>query len=172
MPKGTYQRITLLQRIENSIVKQENGCWEWIKHIDKYGYGQISVKEDGIHKSKLIHRVMYELKHGTIQDGLLACHTCDNRKCCNPDHIFLGTAKDNAEDMVAKGRSVVSSGAFTSEKTKGEKNGRSLLTQEDVDEIRARRDKGLKYGELKAMAEEFGIAYVTIQKIVANKIWN
>jgi len=172
MPKGTYQRITLLQRIENSIVKQENGCWEWNKHLDKDGYGQISVKgTDGIHRNCRSHRVMYELKHGEIKDGLLACHTCDNRKCCNPDHIFLGTAKDNAEDMVAKGRSVVSSGAFTSEKTKGEKNGRSLLTQEDVDEIRARRDKGLKYGELKAMAEEFGIAYVTIQKIVAGKLW-
>ena len=171
MPKGTYQRITLLQRIENSIVKQENGCWEWTKCLDKDGYGDISVTTDKQRRTKKAHRVMYELKHGEIEDGLLACHTCDNRKCCNPDHIFLGTAKDNAEDMVAKGRSVVSSGAFTSEKTKGEKNGRSLLTQEDVDEIRARRDKGLKYGELKAMAEEFGIAYVTIQKIVAGKLW-
>ena len=171
MPKGTYQRITLLQRIENSIVKQENGCWEWTKCLDKDGYGDISVTIDKQRYTKKAHRVMYELKNGSIENGLLACHTCDNRKCCNPDHIFLGTAKDNAEDMVAKGRSVVSSGAFTSEKTKGEKNGRSLLTQEDVDEIRERRDKGLKYGELKAMAEEFGIAYITIQKIVAGKLW-
>jgi len=169
MPKGTYHRITLLQRIENSIVKQENGCWEWTKCLDKDGYGDISVTIDKQRHTKKAHRVMYELKHGAIQDGLLACHTCDNRKCCNPDHIFLGTAKDNAQDMIAKGRNVAPSEAFKD--TAGEKNGRSKLTQEDVDEIRARYAKGLKYGELKAMAVEFDMAYITIQKIVAGKLW-
>ena len=84
------------------------------------------------------------------------------------DHLFIGTHKENSEDMVAKGRSVASSGCFTSENTKGEKNGRSKLTKEQIEDIRSR---DIKRGDMSKMAVEFGVAYTTMCKIVAGKLW-
>lgn len=88
------------ERIKNKIKITENGCWEWQGYVLKSGYAQMSVNN----KSTLIHRATYELYKGKIPDGLLACHTCDNKICCNPNHIFLGTYKDNMQDAQKKGK--------------------------------------------------------------------
>jgi len=149
-----------------SVEKKDNGCWEWMGHLDKGGYGRITVRQNNKAYNRGVHRTMYELKHGAIQDGLFACHKCDNAKCCNPDHIFLGTHQDNMDDKLAKGHCIVPPGAKA-----GEKNGRSKLTQEMVNQIRERYAKGLKYGEAKEMAEEFGIAYVTLNGIINGRTW-
>lgn len=75
-------------------------CWEWTGTLNggKYGWINVSKKVWGV------HRLMYFLYKGPIPEGLLVCHTCDNRRCCNPEHLWLGTKRDNALDMVAKGR--------------------------------------------------------------------
>lgn len=75
-------------------------CWEWKASKSVNGYGKI--RWEG--KSQLAHRVSWELHFGLIPTGLQVCHSCDNRTCVRPDHLFLGTAQDNTDDMMNKSR--------------------------------------------------------------------
>lgn len=90
------------KRVWSRIDKSSNtrGCWEWTGYCHSWGYGQISIK----HKTYAMHRLMYEQFKGPIPDGLFICHACDNPKCCNPDHLWAGTQKENIQDCVRKGR--------------------------------------------------------------------
>lgn len=90
----------LLDRLADKFTVGD-GCWEWTAHRDKHGYGRIRL--NGI--PALAHRVVYELLVGAIPEGLFALHHCDNPGCVRPDHIFLGTQRDNMRDMWKKGRS-------------------------------------------------------------------
>lgn len=82
-------------------VNKTESCWTWTAAIRaSTGYGVFKI--DGITKDA--HRMSYELFKGPIPSGMLVCHMCDNRKCVSPNHIFLGTYKDNYNDAVAKGR--------------------------------------------------------------------
>jgi hypothetical protein len=83
-------------------VNHENGCWEWALYIDKRGYGEL--KMPGTRVNKRAHRVAYEARFGDIPKGLFVCHKCDNPKCVNPDHLFVGTHQDNMDDMMKKNR--------------------------------------------------------------------
>lgn len=78
----------------------EEDCWLWIGTLHNKGYGLFGV--DG--RIQRCHRIAYELENGPIPDGMLVCHSCDNRDCVNPAHLWLGTAQDNTTDMVRKGR--------------------------------------------------------------------
>lgn len=82
-------------------VNEITGCWEWKRATNNIGYGMFRWAT-GIMRTA--HRVSYELFKGPIPKGLVVCHTCDNPKCVNPDHLWLGTMKDNHTDMVNKGR--------------------------------------------------------------------
>jgi hypothetical protein len=87
----------LLKRIT---INEETGCWEWQGAVNNIGYGMI---RDG-KKMRTTHRVSYEYHTGDIPDDKCVLHTCDNRKCANPDHLWIGTHKENIEDMISKGR--------------------------------------------------------------------
>jgi hypothetical protein len=75
-------------------------CWPWTAYLAPRGYGMMTYA----HKTKRSHRWAWELTNGPIPDGVYVCHTCDNPRCCNPTHLWLGTQFDNMRDMVAKGR--------------------------------------------------------------------
>lgn len=134
------------------------GCWLWTHSVTKCGgYAQLSV--DGV--AKRGNRLSYELYKGEIPKGLLVCHTCDMPSCINPDHLFLGTHKDNTMDMIRKGRD-----RFPGAKI-GEKNVNSKLTERDVIKIR-------KMGgsvQRKVMMKIFKVSLMTLYDVISRKTW-
>jgi hypothetical protein len=111
----TKYKKEFVERFWKKVDKRGNGdCWEWTASIQSKGYGCISVEG----KIKLAHRVAYEIASDEeVPDGMMVLHRCDNRRCVNPSHLFLGSNQDNVDDMVKKDR-----------QARGEKNGRSKLT--------------------------------------------
>jgi hypothetical protein len=77
-----------------------NNCWVWLGKRSSNGYGLFYMNGS----DKRAHRLAYQFRFGEIPEGKLICHKCDNRLCINPDHLFAGSAKDNMDDMISKGR--------------------------------------------------------------------
>lgn len=144
-------------RFERSYRVSPNGCWDWTLSVDHRGYGQFRVA-DGERKA---HRLAYELYVGTIPPSLMVCHHCDNRRCVNPAHLFLGTAADNSADMVRKGRMKLP-------ETAGAKNSQAKLNDEAARYIIARAGCGATNS---ATARELGVAVSTVWKIVNGRAW-
>jgi hypothetical protein len=92
--------IPLNIRIENAVKKTDSNCWLLPAHKGCNGYAKLKVQ--GVHKRA--HRVAYEAFVGPIPDKMLVLHHCDIRHCVNPEHLWIGTAKQNTEDMIKKGR--------------------------------------------------------------------
>ena len=90
-------------------VEKSDGCWLWTGAAYSYGYGRVSVK--GVQSAA--HRVSYVISNGSIPDDMQVCHTCDNRLCVRPHHLFLGTAADNAQDREKKGRGYKPVGTYS-----------------------------------------------------------
>lgn len=148
------KRARLIDTFDQHFQRNEaTGCLEWTRSCDKDGYGYIWTDI----KLRRVHQVAYERKHGPIPKGKWVLHHCDNPKCGNPDHLFLGDNKSNVADKVAKGRH-----AF------GERNGRANLTEADIRQIR--RDYAL--GERQVdLAKRFGVHQTHISLIVTRKEW-
>jgi hypothetical protein len=138
-------------------------CWPWLGlRVTARGqltYGTIF----GGGRHHWTNRLAWELANGPIPEGLLVLHHCDNRPCCNPAHLFLGTHTDNARDMVAKGRGV-NPRPFPN----GEANPNARLTAAQVARIRELAASGLRDP---VIAGEFGIAPQTVGKIVLRRRW-
>ncbi len=123
--KRNRRGIDIKERLFEKIEKT-NTCWIWKGCLIESGYGTIGYKG----KNFVVHRLMYELFVAKIPEGMLACHICDNKLCCNPSHIFLGTHKDNLVDMVNKKRSNF-----------GEKHHNARLKTEEAREIKFSKEK-------------------------------
>lgn len=102
-----HARVPLEVRFWEKVVRKgANDCWLWTAATDNHGYGQIML---GSYRSAnkrphKAHRVAWELMRGPIPDGMLVCHRCDNPRCCNPSHLFLGDQRANMRDASDKGR--------------------------------------------------------------------
>lgn len=142
-------RKALGKRIFDKNYKKTEGCWEWTGTLNQGGYGKFR----GINAS----RIMWEYEYGKILDDLQVLHTCDNRKCVNPSHLFLGTISDNMKDKVKKNR-----------QSKGSKIGNSILNEEIVYQIRKQRLEGKTYKELQ---EIFSISFYLVRSICKNRQW-
>lgn len=136
-------------------VDTDGDCWEWQASKRKDGYGR--VRYDG--STQLAHRVAWMITFGSIPEGAVVCHTCDNKGCVNPEHLFLGTQADNLQDMRDKGRG-----------SKGESHGMAKITQQIVDDIRQLYATGeMNQYEL---AEMFSLSQGYISDIVNRRKWN
>ena len=93
-----------IDRFNSRVKKLESGCWIWIGGKNHQGYGYAYWKEKGRNTSA--HRLSWMIHNGKIPEGLFVCHSCDNPPCVRIDHLWLGTNKENSEDMVKKNRSV------------------------------------------------------------------
>lgn len=132
-----------------------SGCWLWVNCISgREGYGQISSAGVQLYA----HRLSYVAFKGPIPDGLFVCHKCDVRTCVNPDHLFLGTAGDNARDRDSKGRSGTH-GLY------GEKSHTAKLNDEKVRAILA--DKRSQA----AIARDYGVTQSQISRIKNGHVW-
>lgn len=143
---------TPLERLLDKIVKAQNGCWEWIAAKNPAGYG-VMVYKNGV---RLATRISWMEHIGEIPDGMMVCHKCDNPACVNPDHLFLGTQRDNMEDMIRKGRQYHPS---------GEEFNKSKLNWDAIRDIRTSDMTGY------ALAKKYGVGKSTVYAILHNRTW-
>jgi hypothetical protein len=141
----------------------ENGCWNWRCTLDGCGYGFVRINK----KMYRAHRVAWELTNGTIPDNMVVCHKCDNPKCVNPQHLFLGTQAENIADMRNKGRA--RDVGNTKNHAYGQANGRAKLNEQDVKTIRWMHESGTLTKE--QIAKHFNVSGVLVGLIVRRKIW-
>lgn len=131
----------------------DNGCFNCIEGSGhKRGYRSVVIDKRRVYA----HRYVYEQRHGTIPDGAVIRHLCDNPKCINSLHLAAGTQRDNVYDMIAHGRKVI---------LKGENSGRAVLTAENVKEILMSTDSTI------ALGKKFGVNAATVQRIKSGELW-
>ncbi len=162
-------RKTLEQRLAQYTVPQPNGCIHWVGHTDDDGYAIACMTLSDGKKNRKVHRLVLERKLGRpLKPGMLACHTCDTPNCVNETCLFEGTALDNNQDMISKGR-----WRAGKQDNRGEANPNRILSTADVNFIRRHHQKGAKIGPYTtgALSRLFGVNRTQIQRIVANKAW-
>jgi hypothetical protein len=133
----------LRMTIMNKSVVKENGCWEW-KGAKTHGYGAIMRNRQRLR----VHRVSYELWCGSIPEGMVIRHVCDNPCCVNPSHLEYGTQAENIQDIVVRGR-----------------HGRRKLTKEQVEAIRASTDSN------RALSDKYGVGIIAIRRAKKGETW-
>lgn len=140
-------------RIDHSLPKDV--CWPFNGAITATGYGCIVLKK----KAYYPHRLMWEKHKGGIPHGMFVLHRCDNRRCCNPNHLFLGTHKDNMRDMVNKKRHIY-----------GDKFGHAIARPKAAAIIEALKERG-GYGKFNSIARDFSVSHGVVTSLYRGTHW-
>jgi hypothetical protein len=149
--RHTCKVIPILERFWSKVNKSDD-CWNWTAATNKKGYG-IFDRDSGFATA---HRYSYFLHFGEIPKNKIICHKCDNPKCVNPSHLFVGTIADNNKDKTNKNR-----------QAKGAVTNKAKLTREDIIKIR----KLTKNTTLRKIATMFNVAHSTISSIKLGYTW-
>lgn len=150
----------LLVRFEKKYAKSEpSECWEWNGALNARGYGFVQMNK----KEILAHRLGWFFRYGPIPDGLCVLHHCDNRRCVNPSHLFLGTRTDNNADCTKKGRN----GAFFKTHV-GRLHPNAKLDDGKIQEIRRLFSDGVIRADL---ARRFGVSKSNMTSIINGRTW-
>ena len=147
-----------LRQAMDARTDKSGGCWNWTGGMHGVGYGSLSKK---LHASGYAHRAAYELANGPIPKGAYVLHKCDNRRCVNPAHLFVGSHLDNIKDMQAKGRHKGGS-------LPGAKNPSAKFSPEQIGAIRERAQAGV---QKKCIEQEFGISETQYYRVVRGQSW-
>lgn len=140
------------ERSFNEKVIIQQGCWEWAGAINSGGYTNI--------KGRQGHRVSWRIHRGEIPDGKMVLHTCDNKRCTNPKHLFLGTNADNMADMKDKGRG---------RSCPGEASPNAKISQQDARDIRAEYNSS-RISQQK-LADRYGVSQRMISFVVRGETY-
>lgn len=145
-----------LIRFWNNVAKKNiDECWNWIGTLNDSGYGKFCIK----HQMKYADRVSYYLHYGSYDPKLFVCHKCDNPQCVNPNHLFLGTSKDNMQDAKNKCRTCI-----------GSKNATSVLNESLVHNLIKDILIG-KYNNLNQICKEYQLSETAIKNILNGNTW-
>ncbi len=144
-------------------------CWPFQGDRDSGGYGRVKINK----RKAAAHRIAWGFANGEIPEGMFVCHHCDNPPCCNPAHLFIGTALDNHNDAIGKGRRPPRSSNRSRKSTGrgkafGERSGHAKLTEQDVREIRVAVGTGSTYSVL---AGRFSVDKTTIRSVITGRTW-
>ena len=135
----------------------EKDCWLWTASTYRGGYGHFRKLVDGKWKMYKAHRYAYEAFKGPLEAKLQVCHTCDNPSCVNPAHLFVGTAKENMQDMQKKGRKALSRNPE-----------HKWLDRETVDAMRKDFEQGMRQAEISL---KYGHSRAQVSRVVLYQIW-
>jgi hypothetical protein len=141
-----------------SKVDRSGSCWPWLAATSDTGYGSYRIDR----RTHSAHRLVWECLMGPIPVGMDVCHSCDNRGCVRPAHLFLGTRADNMQDAASKGRL-----HWQLSPPNGARHPRARLTEADVREIRARS----KTTAQSSLAQQFGVGQTAISAVVTGRNW-
>lgn len=156
---GKYSKKDIKRFLSHIRINTETGCWEWTGRLCNKGYGRIDFCKYNNKITYFSHRVSYEIFYGiSILKEIFVLHKCDNPKCCNPNHLKIGTQQDNMNDKVNRGR-----------QASGENNGMSKFTWEIVNKIRRLKMTG-NYTN-KQLADIFNSGTSSIYDIINNRTW-
>jgi hypothetical protein len=163
MPKHPRRFSSLEERFWSKVDKAgPDDCWPWNRSRFPSGYGQFKLHPG--ESPQKASRMAWTLTFGSIPDGLLVCHRCDNPPCCNPRHLFLGTHADNNADKITKGRHPQRKPEFVADLVHRVRK----LSDEEIAEARRLRATGVAF---RAIAARFGVHHTTIVRLVIGKTW-
>lgn len=151
----------LEERFWNKVCREsDSGCWIWTGPKDEHGYGRFSI----FRVPRKASRIAWNLKHGDIPEGVCVLHRCDNPSCVNPEHLFLGTRRDNSLDMATKKRHPWCRGIVK----RGEDHPNAILTDALITKIRDLRAGGHSQ---RGIARAVGVSHTTIRRILSGESW-